>query len=229
MATTTEETFRAADLISTAGTASAGEKLVATLDSHYPPELRAALLYRENERLSIGEDAYSKLSELIGGDRVENATVRGGERYDDDAVVTFVALDAAGVSYKGCLPWPSFQADSQEGLFTQRSAEAETLAAQQEAEARAKAAAAGGADSNALLERIAALEAQAAETPEPVVVDAEPFDGYADAKADDIVAGLEEAPLVDAAAVLAFESKHKGRTTVVKAAQARIAALAAGS
>ena len=114
--------FRPSDLVTSAGSANNGEKLIATLTDYYPAELQAAQLKRINPRLDeqIDDDFRGKLASLVGVGHIEQAHVRGGERRDDDAVVTYAYLDDRETVVKGLLPWNSFQAGGRDGHVSQR-------------------------------------------------------------------------------------------------------------
>ena len=51
---------------------------------------------------------------------------------------------------------------------------------------------------------------------------AEPWEGYATMRADEIVARLRDAPAAEAAAVELYEVTHKSRQSVLKAAERRL-------
>jgi hypothetical protein len=123
MATDTAD-FRASDLITSAGTGSNGEKLVNTLPHHYPPELQAALLKRINPKLDDrvqSDDALGKVAKIADVSRVEGAHVRGGFARNDEAVVTYAALDDAdGTVHKGMFPLSDLGKGSSEKHISQR-------------------------------------------------------------------------------------------------------------
>jgi len=192
MAPTTEEVeFRASDLIGSAGVGSNGEKLIATLDNHYPPELDAALTKRVNTELTgdLTKDDVKKVAKISGYDEVANVKVRGGEQSADDAVVTYVAIQDS-VVWKGCFPYSDLKSGKSDAHVSQRDSLMASPAARDHLAAQEKARAAGAAT-------------PATSGP------ADPIAAYEELKAPEVVAYLEEHP-ERAATVKAIEVATRG-------------------
>lgn len=145
MATETEE-FRAADLIGSAGVGGNGEKLIATLDYHYPPELQAALLRRPNEDLrgKLNDTIVANVAKIAGADRIAHLEVRGGDVDPDDAYITYAFYDKLGTVVKGAVPWGDRSKTSSQGHVSQRDSVQDSPAARDYLAAKAKADAAAG-------------------------------------------------------------------------------------
>jgi hypothetical protein len=183
-----EDDFRASDLIGSAGVGQNGEKLVQTLDFHYPEALQAALLRRENAALTRGlSDAdRASVAKIAGVDHLDGIKVRGGERSSSDAYVTYAYLDDRGEVVKGCLPYDDLGKSSSDGHVSQRDSILNSPAAQAHLAAQAKARAAGGGSTG-----------QVQRSGDPVA-------DYEEMKAPEVVALLEAHP-ERAAAVEALE------------------------
>lgn len=194
-AATNEVDFDAASLIGSAGVGNNGEKLVATLTSHYPRALSAALEKKENEKLRDNLD-LAKVAKIAGLSEVEAATVRGGERDEGDAWVTFVFFDQHGRPSKGAFPYGDLRGTSSDELVTQRDAAGKSPEAEAHRVAQEKA--------------DAAAEAEAGPS--------DPFAAMSDASAGDLVKMMEEHP-ERVAAIKAFETATRGdraRKTVME-------------
>jgi hypothetical protein len=142
MPTDTDSPFQLRSVVERAGVAGNAEKLVGLLDKHYPPELRAATLKRENQDLReqvTSDDGVGKVRRTIGapdGDHVR-ATVRGGHQDDGgDPVVSYVHVDSNGDTWKGCFPLSDLGSSSSKRHVSQRASLADTPEAQQHAEAQ---------------------------------------------------------------------------------------------
>lgn len=198
MATATNDTeFNAADLIGSAGVGENGEKLVATLDTHYPRELKAALEKKENERLAEDLD-FDAVAKIAGVEEVEAATVRGGERRDEDAWVTYVFLDQRGTAMKGAFPFTDLGKASSERHVSQRDSLLESPAGR---------------------DFLAAKEKADADAPS---TGGDLFEQYEDMKATEVVAYVKENP-ERAAAIGALETALRPgdeRPSVLKAVEA---------
>jgi BMFP domain-containing protein YqiC len=217
--------FTLASLVGDAGVGANGEKLVDTLKHHYPPDLRAAMLKRINRRLTDGlsQDQIGSAAKVAGApaDSDLNVKVHGGQSRDSDAVVTYAFHDDEGRLWKGTFPYSELGKSSPDGHVSQRESLAGAPAAEDYAKAQAKARkAAGSADTDALHERIAELEAQVdaqGDDPEPAE--------YEGKNAREIAASLGDASRETAARLLSFERDHENRTTVVTAAEKRLEAI----
>lgn len=200
---TTEETveFRASDLIGSAGVGANGEKLVNTLDYHYPPELQAALLRRENVALTseLDDDAYASVARLAGVDKIDNVKVRGGERNADEAWVTYAYIDDRGDVVKGAFPYGDLGRKSSDQHISQRESILQSPAARDHLAAQAKADA-------------------APDTSDTAAAAVDPFAALHDAKASDLVKLMEEDPS-RVEGIKAFELATRGdkaRSTVMQ-------------
>lgn len=134
--------FTLSSLIGEAGVGSNGEKLVNALVHHYPPELRAATLKRQNERLLASvdrDDLLAGAAKIAGVPEVLDASIRGGERSDADAVVTYAFEDERGDIVKGCFPYEDLGKASSDGHVSQRDSLAGSSAARDHATAQAAA------------------------------------------------------------------------------------------
>lgn len=131
MANDTDIDFRASELVTTAGSGSNGEKLAQLLVDFYPAGLQAAQLKRINAKLDekVDDSFRQKVSRIAGGN-VEQVHVRGGERRDEDAVVTYAFVDDRGEVWKGCLPYGQLDKSSPEGHISQRDSLAASTVAQ---------------------------------------------------------------------------------------------------
>lgn len=217
---TNETPFKAADLIGSAGVGENGEKLVATLDTHYPPDLSAALLKTENRALADDLD-LEQVARIAGVKEIEAATVRGGERHTEDAWVTYVFLDDRDTASKGAFPYSDLGKKSSDRHASQRDSLANSPAARDHLAAKEKAQATSD-DVDALRQQVEALTARLDEKPP---AEPEPVDGYDRANAAQIAKGLQDADRAVAERVLAYEGSHENRSTVKDAAEKRIAAI----
>lgn len=219
---TTESPFNLRSLVTDAGTASNGEKLIEAVTNFYPPELQEAQLLSPNVELSRTLD-WKQVAK-IAGVKIGDAVVRGGERDRDEAVVTYAGYDADGDTIKGFFPHSDLGKSSSDGHISQRDRLQDTEAARAHAESQEKARAAAGSEETAALKaRIAELEEQVEQDggdPEPL-----PVDQYDKAKAKDIVTMVGAADRETAARVLDYERRHEDRSTVTEAAEKRIEAL----
>jgi hypothetical protein len=218
--------FTLAALVTEAGSAGNGEKLVNTLMRAYPAALQAATLKRVNQRLTdqLDQDAISGVAKVAGApaDSDLNVKVRGGETRESDAVITYAFHDAEGQLWKGCFPYTELGKTDPRDHVSQRESLAGSPAAEDHAKALAKARAAAGRseETRGLQARIAELEAQVeaqGDDPEPAE-----YDGK---DAREIAADLADAPRETVQRVLVFEQAHKDRSTITTAAQKRLDAL----
>lgn len=227
MPTETEAPFQLRSLLGSNGTASNGEKLVQTLDYHYPPALRAATLRRENEDLALSDTEVEQAAKIAGVDSSDPeiefaATVRGGHSRAADAWVTYAYYDEDGDLWKGAFPYGDLGQDSSDGHVSQAESLAGSPAAADFADAQEKRRNAPD-DVKALQARIAKLEAQSSD--EGDADDPAPVKDYGKATARDIATMLSQAPRDTAARVHEYETAHENRSTVVQAAEKRIQAL----
>jgi hypothetical protein len=223
---TDEGTFRAADLIGSAGVAANGEKLVATLDYHYSPEQIAAQERPENADLTaaLTDEHRAAAADLAGAGRESGfqVMVRGGKRRPSDAWVTYAFIDETGDVVKGAFPYSDLGSTSSDGHVSQRTSIMRSPAARDHLEAqKLKADAAPAAqDSQALRSALAAAEherearraaeAQLAEAQSaPPAGPADPFAAMAGIGARDLVKQMEAHP-ERAAAIQAFEQATRG-------------------
>lgn len=221
MAIETEE-FRASDLIGSAGVGSNGEKLISTLDYHYPPELQAALLRRPNEELrgKLSDTIVANVAKIAGADRIAHLEVRGGDVDPDDAYITYAFYDRLRTVVKGAIPWADRGKSSSDGHVSQRDSVLNSPAARDHLAAKAKAdAAASSEDVDALRAEVEALSERLSEKREQ---EPEPFLGYSDARAADLATELSHLSRELAVTVLDYERAHEDRSTVTNAAQKRI-------
>lgn len=125
--------FRASDLIGPAGIGSNGERLVNSLLDAYPPALQAALVKRINPVLDakLDDRAHASVAKIAGVLRVEAVHVRGGERREADATVTYAFLDAKGAVWKGCFPYSDLGSSSSDNHVSQRDSLANSAVAQE--------------------------------------------------------------------------------------------------
>lgn len=222
--------FTLASLVGDAGVGANGEKLVQTLAHYYPPELEAATLKRVNQPLTDGldEDAIASIAKVAGApeDSDLNVKVRGGELRASDAVVLYAFHDDSGQLWKGCFPYSQLGKSDPDGHVSQRESLAGSPAAEDYEKARAKARAAAGDDgSSAEAESLRAEVESLREQLEGAGKDPEPVKDYADANARDIATMLSAADRATAARVHEYEAAHDDRSTVIQAAEKRIAAL----
>lgn len=226
MSTATDAPFSLSSLVGEAGAASNGELLVNSLLHHYPPELKAALLKRENERLLAEvsrEDLVDGASRIVGR-KVESATIRGGEHSDAAAVVTYAYTDGRGDIVKGFFPYDDLGESSSRGHVSQKDSLASSPAARDYESAQAKARASAEATGLAQAEREAEeLRAQVADLETQVAEQAEkpPLEG----NATEIAAKLRESDRAQVERVLEFERAHDDRSTVMNAAEKRLEVL----
>lgn len=225
MATATDSPFKLSSLIGEAGVAANGERLVSSLIHHYPPELKAAMLKRPNQRLldSIDADELSaKAAKVAGVDELLDVCIRGGERSDADAVVTY-ALDDGRDIIKGFFPFVDLHSGKSSRHVSQTDSLAKSPAAQEWREAQEKASNAPASDDvKALRDELAALTARLDDDGPKV---AQPVKDYDQAKAADIVKVLAAADRSTVVRVLEYEDMNEGRSTVIDAGEKRIKAL----
>lgn len=233
--------FTLSSLISEAGVASNGEKLVNSLTFFYPPELKAALEKRENPDLldrfwSEHTDTNGKVDRLalareaskVADQKVLHATIRGGEYAEQDAMVTYVYYDDRGDAIKGAFPYEDLGKTSSRGHISQLAGLASSPAARdhESAQSKARAAAAEAAESesakeaDALRAELEEAQAKLAEQSDP-----EPVKDYGKANATDIATMVGAADRGTAERVLEYERAHANRSTVTGAVEKRIRAL----
>jgi hypothetical protein len=191
MATDTDIDFRASELVTSAGSGSQGEQLVGFLLDYYPPGLQAAQLKRINPALDskVDDSFRAKVAKVAGVGRVDQVHVRGGERRQEDAVITYAFLDDEGEVWKGCLPYGELGASKPDGHISQRDS----------------------LSSSAIAREHRAAHPRPARSGEPAASQVDPIDWLLNATAEDLVAYMDQHP-DRADHVKALEKATKGRS-----------------
>lgn len=213
----------AGELVKKVGVHNQAKRLIKAVAQNFPPELVAAgsrrVLGGQSQTLDLKEvadaaaDAFGKdFEELLG------AKVRGSEARPETVAVNIVFLTSSGRTARGIIPYEglkksqkAYQKGVEDGTVVIRDDDPEAnRKALEEAQRRIVELEAGGASGGSTEE---------AETPEP-------FEGYEDVKAADLVKAIEdgEYDLQTLFAIRDAEAEGKERSTVEEAVATKIAA-----
>lgn len=219
-----KEVDQAGELVKRVGVHNQAERLINQVSENFPPELVAAgsrrLLGGRSQTLDLKEvadaasEAFPDFTDLL------SAKVRGSEERPEKIAVNVVFRTASGRSARGMLPYATlkksqkaYDAGIQAGTIVTREDDPEAARKALEQAQR----------------RIVELEAKkdgGAAPPEPEATP-EPFEGYADVNASDLVERIEEGEfgLITLAAIIAAENERdRPRETVIDAAETKIGA-----
>lgn len=212
----------AGELVKKVGVHNQAKRLIQSVARNFPPELVAAgsrrLLGGQSQTLDLAE-VSDAASDAFGDDFVEllGAKVRGSEARPETIAVNLVFLTKSGRTARGIVPYEglkksqrAYKKGVEEGTVVIRDDDPEAnRKALEEAQRR-------------IVELEAAKDGGTSEEPEEV----EPFGGYGDVKAADLVEAINagEYDLPTLFAIRDAESEGKERSTVEEAVAEKIAA-----